>query len=234
LLLLVAAIAAFCVYHANWIHQRHAFLAQHSSDASRFASTFDISDEDWPSNPNSLWVIDNPRGLWLYSVTIDRKTSKHASNLLWLFGEPSHEQVNLVFRSPSKPPGFWIFRTADKDWALQSVPTKETDLAERLFPEAVIRNVVYAPSDSVDPDPLPQSEVCYTDPCLPRGRTTDMPLEGLIKLCAWATVVLAFGFLIIHVSTKRFPKARRAGFIIFAAAVAIVFAWGLGKVASWW
>src|SRR5262245_6786631 len=40
LLLLVAAIAAFCAYQVNWIQQRHVFLAQHALDAQHFDEAY--------------------------------------------------------------------------------------------------------------------------------------------------------------------------------------------------
>jgi hypothetical protein len=44
-MLFVAAIAAFCAYHVNWIRQRHAFLEKYASEISKFAATFDLKEE---------------------------------------------------------------------------------------------------------------------------------------------------------------------------------------------
>jgi hypothetical protein len=137
-MLFVAAIAILCAYHVNWIHQRHAFLADHAVDALHFDMFTDMN-AHWLSQP---WVSEKPPGEG-YSWTGTLRKPKHTFNLLWLFGEQSHDYVKLVYRSNSMPTKFLGMRWGGEGWALQSIPVAEADLAKRLFPEAYIRYVVY-------------------------------------------------------------------------------------------
>ena len=142
LMLLVAAIAIVCAYHVNWIHQRHAFLAHNSLVTSQFPPTHAMGN-NWPSDFRAGWTIDQPDQL-AASRIIPRKTSKHTFNFLWLFGERRREQVSVVYRSASMPERASLGAPSfGEDWALQNIPAEEIDAAERLFPEADIRYVVF-------------------------------------------------------------------------------------------
>jgi hypothetical protein len=147
-LILVAAVGIFCAYQVNWIRQRHAFLAKHVADARQFDAItgHPASDASHVAivDPHSELESGHPRELdkldGLHYGKFPRKTSKSTFNLLWLFGEPRHEQVQLVYQVDPLMPG--IFSPSEA-WAHTAIPRTEIDLAERLFPEADIGYVVY-------------------------------------------------------------------------------------------
>jgi len=127
LLLLVAVIGLFCAYHANWICQRHAFLAEHAVEGQQFYALRDRSDEF---------------GILFLDIGAINRT-KHTFNLLWLFREPSCQIITLVLKTDSEPP---IISGDDNwTWARQNDSTTKVDLAERLFPEAEIWLAVFKP-----------------------------------------------------------------------------------------
>src|SRR5262249_39971634 len=132
LMLLVAAIGIFCAYHVNWIRQRHAFLEKYAANAREN----DLLADKTQSGRNDVAMFISGAGI------IVRKTPKRTFNLLWLFGEPRCQQVRLVYRLDlSNPTNFPA--SDDFNWALKHVPPDESDLAERLFPEADIAYVIY-------------------------------------------------------------------------------------------
>jgi len=133
LMLFVAAVGIFCAYPVHWIHQRHEFVKKHAEDALHF----DIMTKVGRTSPwmNEPWVGgEHNTHSSTHSGFVRRKTPKHTSTLLWLFGEQERREVKLVFRSDSLP---------NAGRALRSIPPEKTDLAESLFPEADIRYVVY-------------------------------------------------------------------------------------------
>jgi hypothetical protein len=153
LLLLVAAIAAFCAYQVNWIQQRHVFLAQHALDAQHFDEAYSqyvpdptkprVRPQDRKSWHEEPWAGIKHGEYFSYIGTFPRKTPKRTFNFLWLFGEQRCDQVKLMYRSDSMPTKFLGMRWGGESWALKSIPPQETDMAERLFPEADIRYIVY-------------------------------------------------------------------------------------------
>jgi hypothetical protein len=60
-------------------------------------------------------------------------------------------------------------------------------------------------------------------------RIAAISIEVLVKLSAWAAVLLAVGLLGVHATTKRHPKLRLIGFAVVAVAVVIALAWSIGK-----
>jgi hypothetical protein len=154
LIVIVSIPMAWTAYQLNWIRQRHAFLAQHALDAEDFDEIYsqmvpDLMDAFNRGGSPIAWRDElwggTKHGACIASLgTFPRKTPKPTSDLLWLFGEPRYEQVKLLVLSDSVPAknssGMWSGVDA---WALKNIPTEETDLAERLFPEAEIRYIVF-------------------------------------------------------------------------------------------
>jgi len=127
----IAEVAIFGGHYANWIHQRHEFLARNDAR---------IAEREELMNPRSPKFAHARSNGWIGDV--HRKTPKHASSLLGMFGEPPQNSIMLVYRVDRVPGNGWFY-VGPQPQMEEQLPKDEIELAEKLFPEADFRFRIY-------------------------------------------------------------------------------------------
>jgi hypothetical protein len=130
----IAEVALFGGHYANWIHQRHEFLARNTARTEEY--------DDWQTSKKHFgcYQITGWDGHYF------RKTKRDSFSFLWLFGEERQGTIVLVFRVDKVPEGSYgktSYSLDDNEKMLKVLPEDQMKLAERLFPEASFRFRIY-------------------------------------------------------------------------------------------